>query len=640
MKHLSKFFMLGVVLAFLLALAVPIAAQDVVEPSGPGEGGLIVEANIGGDPSTYNPNTNADTVSSAIADYLYPDIIEVDPTTFTFQPNQPGGMAAAWEYDESGTVLTITLREDMFWGDGTPITADDYIWAVNSVRSGVTSSTRTTMFYDLADGTVAGGPVHDVTKIDDYTIEIRLGGVETDENGEVILDENGDPVLVAQCNAILELTQVAPIPSHIFSEVFGDDYAAQDGDPYFFPTTDNGSATFGEFTDPYIEFGVGVDMIANQNFTDTTMLDYVAPAGWFYQNVSDTNVEYERFLAGDFTLTSISPDRQNEFRALADETGDFQYLEYTSGSINFVAFNTADPANPQNGTGPDGLIDQGLHPIFGDARVRQAIAHALNIDEMIGTAPDGDTPATGIMEGNGAKGAGVHTHPVFSTALDELEAMGVGPREYDLEKADALLTEAGWTDSDGDGVRECNGCLYATEVDPAYEGTPMEFELITNAGNVVRESVSETIRAQLTDIGMVVNFSAIDFGTLLDEIFSQTFDAVMVGGTMPLPADIGSDNRAWFSTGADIVGGGLNIMSYQNAEFDRLLNAGDSLPGCDPDERDALYAEALALWWNDIPWIPLFHSNIMYAVQGDVENFDPYAYSPEWNIDSWVITDR
>jgi peptide/nickel transport system substrate-binding protein len=641
MKRLSKFFVLGVIIALFSALVVPINAQDdVVEPAGPGEGGVIVEANWGGDPSTLNPLITADTVSSDVWSWFYPVLIAVDPTTFTYQPNQPYGMAAGWEYDESGTVLTVHLREDMFWSDGVQVTADDYIWAVNAVKSGTTSSTRTTAFYELDDGSQPGGPIHSVTKIDDFTIEIRMGGVETDENGEVVLDENGDPVLLTQCNAIFNVNDVTPVPAHVYAATFGDNYAAMDNDPYFFPTTDTGPATFGMFTEPFMEPGVGVDLLSDQNFPDTTMLDYVSPGGWFYQTISDSNVEYERFLAGDFTYTAVSPDRQNEFRALADETGDFQYIEYTAGSVNFMAFNTADPSNPQNGRDANGYIEQGLHPIFGDARVRQAINYGLNIDEMIGTAPDGDKPATGIMEGNGTRGAGVHTHPVFSTILDDLAKLGVTPRPYDLEKAVSLLEEAGWTDSDGDGVRECHGCLYATEVDASYEGSPMEFNLITNAGNVVRESVGETVRAQLTDLGMVVNFQAIDFGTLLDEIFGQAYDAVVVGGTMGLPHDVGDANRAWFTSGADIVGGGLNVMSYQNPDFDRLLEEADTLPGCDPDGRDALYAEAMAQWANDIPWIPLFHSNVMFAAQSNVENFDPLAYSERWNIDSWVITDK
>src|SRR5690606_29265748 len=137
--------------------------------------------------------------SSAVYALMYPNIIASDDETFEMLPGTPDGMAAAWEYDEAGTTLTITLREDMFWSDGEQISADDWIWAVNAVRSGTTTSPRSGVFYDLADGTVNGGSIHEVTKIDDFTIEVRLGTVETDENGEVVLDENGNPSLLPAC---------------------------------------------------------------------------------------------------------------------------------------------------------------------------------------------------------------------------------------------------------------------------------------------------------------------------------------------------------------------------------------------------------------------------------------------------------
>ena len=56
-------------------------------------------------------------------------------------------------------------------------------------------------------------------------------------------------------------------------------------------------------------------------------------------------------------------------------------------------------------------------------------------------------------------------------------------------------------DQDGDGQLECNDCLYAREVDPDYNGTPMSFSLTTNAGNDVRERVGQTIR-RFHDVGL------------------------------------------------------------------------------------------------------------------------------------------
>ena len=481
MKHFSKLVLLGMIVAALVVMVLPVGAQD----ADAGEGGTIIYANLGDDPSTFNPIISSDTSSSDVHDWMYPDIIELDPVTLTEVPGSPGGMAESWEYDEAGTTLTITLRQDMFWADGEQITSEDYMWAYNAVASGTTSSSRTYVMYELADGTVTEGVVHSMEALDDFTIQVRLGNVVTDEDGEVVLDADGNPELTVNCQAISDLNDIPVVPAHVYEAAFGDDYASMDGDPYFVPESEAGMATFGQFSDPFIEFGVQVSLLSDQGYVDAVS-GQVTPGEWLYQNVEDQTVMYERFLAGDFTRISVSADNQNAMRG----NEGFQIIEYPANGYTWMGYNLADPSNPQAGKDADGIIDQGLHPIFGDIRVRQAIAYGIDVIAMIGERPDGDTPATGILEGNGYPIA-THNHPGLSSTDDELAELGVAPYPYDPDQAMALLEEAGWVDADGDGVRECAGCLYATEVDASFEGSPLEFELLTNAGNNLREAAGE-----------------------------------------------------------------------------------------------------------------------------------------------------
>ena len=101
------------------------------------------------------------------------------------------------------------------------------------------------------------------------------------------------------------------------------------------------------------------------------------------------------------------------------------------------------------------VIDQGFHPIFGDVRVRQALAYAMDFDAV----------NQGAFFGEEVQGAS-NVLPTSWAYDDTLQ-----PFPYDPAMADQLLTESGWTDSDGDGIRECNGCLHAEE------GTPLAFRL-------------------------------------------------------------------------------------------------------------------------------------------------------------------
>ncbi len=90
--------------------------------------------------------------------------------------------------------------------------------------------------------------------------------------------------------------------------------------------------------------------------------------------------------------------------------------------------------------------------------------------------------------------------PPIDWAVDK----DIQPYAYDLDAAKSLLEEAGWVDSNGDGIRE-------------KDGKEMKLSLMTNAGNTTREDIGVYVQDQLKQIGIDVDFQAIDFGTLLDQ---------------------------------------------------------------------------------------------------------------------------
>jgi peptide/nickel transport system substrate-binding protein len=617
MKRLTRFLLTGAAITVLSGAAFPLFAQD---NAAAGQGGNIVRSNIGDDPSTFNPIISNDNTSAQVTGLLYPAIIATDNKTFEDLPNIDGGMALSWEYDETGTVLTLKLREDLKWDDGTPITADDYMWSYNATKSGLTSSPRTNVLYKLDDGTVTGGTIFNVEKIDDYTLKITLGTAVLDADG----NWTGD--IKANCTALNDINDITPVPAHIFSERFGTDYASMDDDPYF--VGENG--TWGPFKNPYPEFGVQVSLEADQQYPDT-VLGYVAPTAWIYRQVDNTDVEYTRFLAGDFTyLDTVVASKQNEMRA--NETYKDTIIEHPSNGYVYMAYNMADPNNPVAGSDDTGkAVEQPMHPIFGDVKVRQALAHAVDTAAIIGTRPSDGKEATGILQGNGYPIA-THNHPGLSWVDPQLE-----PYTYDLELAGKMLDEAGWKDEDGDGVRECHGCKYSVEVDPSYEGTPFEYELITNAGNKIREAIGETIKTQFAQIGVKVDFQAIEFGTLIDEFTGQTFDALILGWNLGLPFD--PDGSSFFSAGADIPGSGFNGGSYYNKELEDLWDQAVSVPGCAKEDRIDLYRKAMKIIYDEQPYLFLYAGNTMSVAQPNVVNWDPLPYAPGWNLDAWSIND-
>jgi hypothetical protein len=277
MKRLVRLLSIGAVSTLFGITLLPAFAQDANPEAG--QGGTVVAANLGDDPSNFNPVIGNDTASSDVFDWLYPDIIGIDPKTLEDTASVADGLAESWSYDDSGTVLTLKLRKDLTWSDGTQITADDYVWAFNAVKSGQTSSPRTNVIYQLDDGTVTDGQIFSVEKVDDFTLKITLGVAVKDADGKW----TGE--IKPGCIALNSINDIAVVPAHIFGPKFDADLSGMDADPYFV------GPTWGPFKDPYIEFGVQTSLLADAAYPDA-VLGYVSPGEWIYRQVDNHNLMY------------------------------------------------------------------------------------------------------------------------------------------------------------------------------------------------------------------------------------------------------------------------------------------------------------------------------------------------------------
>jgi len=583
MKGSIKLVLLGAILVLVGALMVaPIGAQEG------GQGGIIIEGNLGGDPATFNPIIASDTASRRITGFIYPGFLAVDPSQATIVPSYEsiagGAVVNDWEISEDGTVYTFKLRQDVFWSDGTPVTSADIIYTWEAIVAGAQGIVSTPLSF-VIDPTGESG-ILDVQAPDDYTVVVTFAN--------------------AECTALNNAGVLYPAPSHMLPA----DLTELNDAPFNLnPTVSGGPFLFSDFRP-----GEQVALVHNPNYSDA-QLGYVNPSGFIYQNVPDQNVMVERFLAGETNvIDSPAVARIADIRA-AQEQGRVQLYSYPGNIWDYFAMNLADPTNPQNGLDEDGNpIDQGFHPIFGDVRVRQAIARGIDVDAIVSAA----------VFGEGSRMTSFIIPASWAYADD------LPPIAYDPEAAAALLEEAGWVDLNGDGVREATAAALHAE-----EGTPLSFTLYTNEGNTRRAAVGTLIQDQLAQIGIRVDFQTIDFNTLLDIMDSQTFDTIILGWRNGYPDD--PDATQLFTPASDVVGSGSNFTSYHNPEFVRLNNLAKSLPGCDPAERAELYIQMQEIFQNDLPYVPLYVINGNYAASASVNGFDPYPAQLYWNVDTWSI---
>jgi peptide/nickel transport system substrate-binding protein len=578
---------LGLLALLVVAIAVPLAVQ-AQEPPAPGTGGAMIEgstrssANLG--PLIPIRCSGVDCANPI--SLMYPGLIGIDPDTQSFAANQEGDLATGWEISEDGLEYTVTLRNDMTWNDGTPITATDVYFSWLAIQQGETVGLSGS-YVQVRDEI----PVAEV--VDDFTIKLTLAS--------------------PSCEGLRYVALIPPMPAHAFGYALGQ----EDFDWSSFidhPFDDAPAVTAGAFQFNRIEPGTAIYLEPNPTYPDALFGGTLAE-GWVILDTPDENVLVERFLS----FRENEPNFIREPGAAVQGTlrnSDAQVFSGPGRIWHYMALNTADPSNPQNGLDADGNpIDQGFHPLFGDVRVRQALQHGINIDEII----------AGPLNNNGTAMTGSTIPTAFTFNPDKPR------RPFDLDAARALLDEAGWL-ATGEPLVEGGDGLRIASKDALYAepGTPFYFELM-NPGDF-RNEVAVVIQDQLAVLGIEVDVLPLDFNTMYDtNMGAQIFDAAVAGWRGDLPFN--PDQRNIFGASADVFGEGyqFNFGSYYNAEFEEISEKISTLPGCDEAERIALARQAQDILYEEQPYVWLYALNTVYAAAPGVQNFDPKPNFGDWN---------
>ncbi len=219
------------------------------------------------------------------------------------------------------------------------------------------------------------------------------------------------------------------------------------------------------------------------------------------------------------------------------------------------------------------------NPLFQDKRVRRALTHAIHREEIVQY----------VLYGFGRMISGPFPSHLWYYNPN------VKPLPYDPEKAKKLLAEAGWRDTDGDGVLD-------------KEGKPFRFKLITNSGNDIRRDVGVLVQRQLRELGIDVIFETYEWSVFLKNfINAKHFDACILGWSLSPDPD---DYMIWHSSQIEK---GFNFISYVNPEADRLWEEGRK--EYDLERRRKIYWRIHELIAEDQPYTFLFSPIGISALQ-------------------------
>jgi len=239
--------------------------------------------------------------------------------------------------------------------------------------------------------------------------------------------------------------------------------------------------------------------------------------------------------------------------------------------------------------------------ILSDVKVRQALCYLTNVDQMVSKV---------------LYGSGVRINSVILPMKKDLINPAIQFYPYDIKKATDLLKEAGWKDTDGDGI-----------LDKVIDGqkTDLDITFSYNSGNTLREMIGLLMQRSLYQVGIKLTIKSLDWSLYQDELKKHKLQLWYQGWIASPGAD---DNKQLFHTSS--ANGGSNFGSFGNAKTDKLLDE------IRVEMNDSIRRNMLFQWQiiehEQVPQIYLYVQKYRNCIHNRFENIHsgPGVYPGVW----------
>jgi peptide/nickel transport system substrate-binding protein len=474
-----------------------------------------------------SPNVTAGYLVSSyeVWNLQYATLTDKAAADFATEP----GLAESWTASDDGLTYTYTLREGLLWSDGTPLTADDVAWTVNTSR--------------------------DQGWMNHSSITANLTATAVDARTVTITSSVPDPKLPTM--------DVYILPKHIWEEQAAGDittYDALDG------------VGSGPFTLQEWKSGQSWTMKANPNYwKGAPAIDQV-----IFRVFTNADAMVAALKKGEIDAANAVPS--SAFADLQSTEG-IQAIFGTQGSMSELAMN-----------GMGGGLGDG-HPALQDVAVRHAIHHAIDKQVLFDR----------VINGYGVQGTtlSVSPDPAWKPAIPEAEQY-----TYDPAKAQQLLDDAGYVDTNGDGVREMPG-----------GGQELVFRYAERSESEVAAPIRELITGWLEQIGIGTEVSVVDDTQLTDVVASGEYDLFVWGWTPFVDPDpmLSYFRCEQLTTSLDAYG--YNDANWCSDEYDALYTQQNQ--ELDRTKRIELVHQMLRLFYDQSTYVVLFEDAELQAYRTD-----------------------
>ncbi|MBI5192228.1 MAG: peptide-binding protein [Nitrospirae bacterium] len=510
----------------------------------PAYGDSIIEGTIG-EPSILIPMLAGDSASHEVAGLIFNGLVKYDKDLSII-----GDLAESWDISKDGLVITFHLRKGVKWTDGVEFTADDVMFGYKTI---IDEKTPTAYSEDYKQ-------VKKAEMIDKYTFRVTY-------------DKPFAPALSSWGNLTV-------LPKHLLE---GKDITKSD-------LTRN-PIGLGPFK--LVKWVPGQEVVLESNKDYFEGRPYIDR--YVYRIIPDQSTMFLELQAGGIDWMGITPTQYQRQTETPYFRNNFNKYKYPVFAYTYMGFNLCLKKDK------DGKC-VAFHPMFGDKKVRQAIAYAIDKEELVG----------GVLFGLGKPATGPYVPNTWPYNPD------VKKYEYSPEKAKELLAEAGWKDTNGDGLLD-------------KDGRQFEFTVLTNMGNTLRMKTSTIIQYRLGKLGIKVNIRALEWSTFINEfIDKRRFEAVVLGWSIGLDPD---QYDIWHSSKTKEKE--FNFVNYANPEVDELLEKGRRT--FDINERKKIYFRIQDILADELPYIFLYVPDALPIISSRFHGIEPAPIGIGYNLPKWYV---
>lgn len=546
-----------------------------VDTAGAVTGDWIIRREMA-DAEKLNPIVTNDASAEDVYTMIYESLNNMNYETYEMIP----WIASLPEISDDHLTYTYKLRKDVKFSDGTQLTGADVIFTMKAIKNLYADDAAQRNYYESVEKV-------ELLNNDPFTVVFKMNKL--------------------YWRALYSLGSIPICPKHILDpEGLTDKYSWDETKDYAAAEKNPSMKKFGDFLNsqevsrepkyvlgsgPYKlekwETGQAITLVRDKNYWGTASIIPVYLDKIVFKIIQDNAASVVAAKNKEVDMMYvISPQ---DFYKNLDNPGQYDLVKVTPSEpvYSYIGWNMN-------------------NPLFSDKKVRMALSLLIDRKTIIDKVLYGD-------------GTPIQSH-VFYKDKKYLNA-DLPEIPFDPEKAKQLLAEAGWTDSDGNGV-----------LDKMIDGKKVDFKFtFLNNNNPVRRQTLLVIIDALKKAGIQAELQDLEWSVYLDKTKKHEFDATIAAWQLTVaPPD---PFQIWHSSQSK--GEGSNYVSFINKESDALLEA--YRLEFDESKRIELLKKWQKLVYDEQPYTFLWSPKSRYIYNKRFKNTRFYSRGSSPIVTEWWV---